>query len=143
MYTYAASVERVIDGDTLNVEAKIGETTWIRKKLRLRRINTPEIDTPEGKKAKEFVRQRLKDCPWIVVKTYSTDIYDRYLVDVFYLPASPAGGPGCDDPQKIALEGKLLNQELLDEGLAQLWPPTASLAFGGRTPDLLDLAMLN
>ena len=34
---------------------------------------------------------------------------------------------------KIALEGKLLNQELLDAGLAELW----------RTPDLLELAMLN
>lgn len=154
LYTYAAQVVKVIDGDTLNVEAKQTETSWIRKKLRLRRINCPEIDTPEGKRAKDFVVKALKDCPWIVIKTYSTDIHDRYLVDVFYLPASlasaealgkagPAGGPGCDDSAKIALEGRLLNQELLDAGLAELWPPPASFAFGGRTPDLPDLAMLN
>ena len=133
LYTYAARVVKVIDGDTLKVEAKLGETAWIRKKLRLRRIDAPEIDTPEGKKARDFVVKTLEDCPWIVIKTYSTDIHDRYLVDVFYLPASLAGGPGCDDPQRIALEGKLLNQELLDEGLAELW----------RTPDPMDLAMLN
>jgi endonuclease YncB( thermonuclease family) len=126
LYTYAAEVIRVIDGDTLKVEAKVAETSWVKKKLRLRRINCPEIDTPEGKKARDFVVKKLKDCPWIVVKTYSTDIHDRYLVDVFYLS-------GCDDPVKIALEGKLLNQELLDAGLAELW----------RTPDLLELAMLN
>ena len=125
LYTYAAQVVKVIDGDTLKVEVKVGETD-IGKKLRLRRINTPEIDTPEGKKAKDFVVKALKDCPWIVIKTYSTDIYDRYLADIFYLP-------GCDDPGRIALEGKLLNQDLLDAGLADLW----------RTPDLLDLAMLN
>ena len=125
LYTYAAQVVKVIDGDTLKVEVKVGETD-IGKKLRLRRINTPEIDTPEGKKAKDFVVKALKDCPWIVIKTYSTDIYDRYLADIFYLE-------GCDDPGRIALEGKLLNQDLLDAGLADLW----------RTPDLLDLAMLN
>ncbi len=136
LYTYAAQVVKVIDGDTLNVEAKQAETSWIGKKLRLRRINCPEIDTPEGKKARDFVVNALKNCPWIVIKTYSTDIHDRYLVDVFYLE-------GCDDPQRIALEGKLLNQELLDAGLAELWPPTASLAMGGRAPDPLDLAMLN
>lgn len=126
LYTYAARVARVIDGDTLKVEARIEETTRVKKKLRLRRINCPEIDTPEGKKARDFVVKALKDCPWIVIKTYSTDIHDRYLVDVFYLS-------GCDDPAKIALEGKLLNQELLDAGLAELW----------RTPDPLDLAMMN
>ena len=126
LYTYAARVVKVIDGDTLKVKARLGETEWIRKKLRLRKIDAPEIGTPEGKKARDFVVNALKDCPWIVIKTYSTDIHDRYLVDVFFLP-------GCDDPAQIALEGKLLNQELLDEGLAELW----------RTPDPMDLAMLN
>ncbi len=126
LYTYAARVVKVIDGDTLKVKAKLGETERIRKKLRLRKIDAPELDTPEGKKARDFVVQALKDCPWIVIKTYSTDIHDRYLVDVFYLS-------GCDDPVKIALEGKLLNQALLDAGLAELW----------RTPDPLDLAMMN
>ena len=88
----------MIDGDTVNVEVNVAKALWIRKKLRLRRINTPEIDTPEGKKAKDFVVKALKDCPWIVIKTYSTDIYDRYLVDIFYLP-------GCDDPAEDRVGG--------------------------------------
>lgn len=126
LYTYAARPVKVIDGDTIKVDVKLGETLATSKKLRLRWINTPEVETPEGKKAKEFVQKRLKNCPWIVIKTYSTDIYDRYLVDIFYLE-------GCGDPAKVVLEGNLLNQELLDEGLAELW----------RAPDPLDLAMMN
>ena len=39
---------------------------------------------------------------------------DRYLVDVFILP-------GCRDPHQVAAKGKLLNQMLLDEGLAEVW----------------------
>lgn len=126
LFTYAASVVKVVDGDTLTVLIRVGATVVAKKKLRLRRINTPKIDTPEGKRARDFVLKRLKDCRQVVIKTYSTDIYDRYLVDVFYIP-------GCGDTQKIALKGKLLNQELLDEGLADLW----------RTPDPQDLAFLN
>jgi hypothetical protein len=36
----------------------------------------------------------------------------RYLVDVFYLPAS-------DDVYDISANGNYLNQELIDEGLAE------------------------
>ena len=52
--------------------------------------------------------------------------FDRFLVDVFYLP-------GCDDAERIAREGILLNQELIDEGLADLW----------QTVDPNEMAFLN
>ena len=125
LYTYPAKVFKVIDGDTLTVIADLGFSLFSKQKLRLRRINAPEMTTNKGIKAKEFVLDQLKSCARIVVKTYSTDLYDRYLVDVFYLP-------GGDDAQKIAREGILLNQKLLDEGLAQLWQV-----------DLDELAFLN
>ncbi|MBI5416183.1 MAG: hypothetical protein HZA29_05150, partial [Candidatus Omnitrophica bacterium] len=56
---------------------------------------------------------RLKDCEFIIVKTYKdrTDKFDRYLADVLYLP-------GAGDPALVASEGTCLNQELLDEHLA-------------------------
>jgi endonuclease YncB( thermonuclease family) len=59
------------------------------------------------------VLERLKDQEWIIVKTYkdTADKYDRYLADIFYLP-------GERDPQTITLEGRFLNQELLDSRLA-------------------------
>ena len=49
----------------------------------------------------------------IVIRTHSTDKYDRYLADIFYLP-------GEGEPQAVAEKGVFLNQELLDEGLARV-----------------------
>lgn len=126
LYTYAAKVVKVIDADTLTVFADLGFGIFSKQKLRLRRINAPELSTPSGRKAREFVVRRLKSSAGVVIKTYSTDIFDRYLVDVFYLP-------GSEDAEKIAREGILLNQQLIDEGLAQLW----------QRPDLQELAFLN
>ena len=133
LYTYPAKVFKVIDGDTLTVIADLGFGLFSKQKLRLRRINAPEMTTARGIEAKEFVLNQLQSSERIVVKTYSTDLYDRYLVDVFYPAAGGAGLPGGDDPEKIAREGILLNQELLDEGLADLW----------QTVDPNELAFLN
>jgi len=126
LYTYGAQVVKVIDADTLTVMVDLGFGTFSKQKLRLRKINAPELSTPAGKKARAYVFKKLRPGSCVVVKTYSMDIYDRYLVDVFYIP-------GCDDAEKIAREGILLNQELINEGLAELW----------QTPDPDDLAFLN
>ena len=126
LYTYAAEVVKVIDADTITVVVHLGFGLFSKQKLRLRKINAPELSTPKGKKAREFVVERLKSCPLVVIKTYSTDIFDRFLADVFYLP-------DCDDAERITQEGILLNQELIDEGLADLW----------QTVDPNELAFLN
>lgn len=114
LFTYVAMVEKVVDGDTLLVSFDFNCPMSVSQKLRLRGIDCPEIDTEEGRRAKRFVESRLKDCDFIIVKTYkdTTDKYDRYLADVFYLP-------GAGDPSLVASEGTYLNQELLNERLAQ------------------------
>lgn len=113
LFTYKAHVDEVIDADTYWVCFDFRCAVSLSQKLRLRGINCPEIGTPEGKKAKRFVESRLRDCDFIVVKTYKdrSDKFDRYLADIFYLP-------GEIDAEKVAREGKFLNQELLDEHLA-------------------------
>ena len=113
LFTYVAMVEKVIDGDTLLVSLDFHCPMSVSQKLRLRGIDCPEMDTEEGKKAKRFVESRLKDCDFIIVKTYKdrTDKFDRYLADVFY-------SPGAGDPLLVAKEGTYLNQELLNERLA-------------------------
>jgi len=105
LFTYQASIDKIIDGDTLLVTLDFGEFS-ISQKLRLRGIDCPEIATAEGKKAKRFVESRLKGLNFIIVKTYKdrTDKFDRYLADIFY-----------GDAQTF------LNQELLDNGLAQVY----------------------
>jgi len=47
----------------------------------------------------------------VVVKTYKTDIYARYVADLFYDPA-------LEDKDAIFEKGRFLNQELLEKNLA-------------------------
>jgi endonuclease YncB( thermonuclease family) len=111
LYTFKAVTERIVDGDTLWVDIQCGPGTRTRQKLRLRSIDTPELDCKEGKKAKRFVEQALKGLPFVVVKTYKSDKYDRYLTDLFFMP-------GEDDAERVAAEGRFLNGELVERGLA-------------------------
>ncbi|MDD3374132.1 MAG: DUF1016 N-terminal domain-containing protein [Candidatus Omnitrophica bacterium] len=111
-YTFKAYVEKIIDGDTLWSQIDCGFGTLTRQKLRLRGIDCPELNTKEGQRAKCFVTDAFVDCAFIVVQTHKSDKYDRYLADIFFLPhATDANG--------VAREGKLLNQALLDAGLAK------------------------
>lgn len=115
LYTYKALVERVVDGDTLLVNIDCGFHTWARERLRLKGINTLELNTIEGRRAKRFVQGLLKDCAFIVLKTTrtdSTDMYGRYVADVFF-------EAGEEDPAAVARNGQFLNQVLLDAGHAQ------------------------
>lgn len=114
MYTFKAFVERVVDGDTLLVNIDLGFGQWTQQRLRLKGIDAPALSTKRGQKTKEVVESILSQCPFIVVKTYQVDRYDRYITDVFYLPDEL-------DASVIAVKGKYLNQELLDQRLAVLF----------------------
>ncbi|NLV67838.1 MAG: hypothetical protein GXY14_09205 [Spirochaetes bacterium] len=111
-YTYRGRVEKVIDGDTLLVNIDLGFDAVIKQKIRLRGVDTPEIEFKEGEKAKSFVSRELGGCEHVVIKTYKTDIYDRYISDIFYKE-------DCTDAVRIAQEGTLLNRKLLEKGLAR------------------------
>jgi endonuclease YncB( thermonuclease family) len=112
LYTYKAYVEKVIDGDTLWVNIDCGFNTMARQKIRLRGVDTPEIMFPEGKRARDFVKRTLDKCGFLIIRTYKTDMYDRYVSDIFYLP-------GVDDPDTVAAEGRLLNREIIEKGLGR------------------------
>ncbi len=116
LFTYKAGVKKIIDGDTLVARVHLNFGMFLTQKFRLRGIDCPEIDTPEGRRAKRFVQERLKGLDFIVVKTHkdTTDKYERYLADIFYLS-------GETDIDKIAKEGHYLNQDLLDARLARVW----------------------
>ena len=59
-FTYFAKLDRVIDGDTLLIEFDVGFFITLKEKIRLIGINAPEINTPEGKKAKKFIGEDPK-----------------------------------------------------------------------------------
>jgi endonuclease YncB( thermonuclease family) len=83
LYTYAAYVEKVIDGDTLKVRLDLGFNVWVRQVLRLRGLDCPELGTAAGNEAKAFVRFYLKEAQQIIVRSSRSDKYDRYLADIF------------------------------------------------------------
>jgi endonuclease YncB( thermonuclease family) len=113
IYTYKAYIEKIIDGDTLWAVIDCGFSNFTRQKLRLRGIDAPELNTAEGEKAKKYFETVLKDSPFVIIKTYKSDKYDRYLSDIFYLPDE-------GDSEKIAATGKFLNSELVKKSLAEI-----------------------
>jgi endonuclease YncB( thermonuclease family) len=109
LYTYAAFVERVIDGDTLKVRLDLGFDTLVRQTLRLRGIDCPEMDTGEGLRAKGFVQSHIKQWQTIIVRSSRSDKYDRYLADIF-IPTS--------NEQRTTSNEIYLNNVLLEHGHA-------------------------
>jgi endonuclease YncB( thermonuclease family) len=113
-YTYKASLERVVDGDTIHVTLDLGFGISHHEILRLAQIEAAEAGTKEGKKATRFLQETLRGVPFLIVKTNKTDIYGRYVADIFF-------DKKISDPQIIAEKGTHLNQLLLDCGVVTAW----------------------
>ncbi len=90
LFTYEAIVENVIDGDTLKVRFDQGFNFERIETLRLRDIDCPELDTPEGVAARNFVLSYIKQSDRIIVRSSRREKYDRYLADVFIPTLEPA-----------------------------------------------------
>ena len=115
IYTYQAYLNRVVDGDTLHVMLDLGFGILHEENLRLCGINAPEAKTDGGAQATEGLKEILKTSPVFIVRTSSTDMYNRYLADIFLVDK------GVKDLQKAADSGAYLNQLLLDKKLATLF----------------------
>jgi hypothetical protein len=111
LYTFAARVLRVVDGDTLLVDVDLGFGIWVAHRLRLRGIDTPELPTAAGRRAQTFVQAALAKGSVVVLQTHRTDKYGRYLADVRYLA-------GTDDGGEVLASGRDLQADLLASGLA-------------------------
>jgi endonuclease YncB( thermonuclease family) len=112
LFTHRMSVTRVVDGDTLVVTMELPSGDVLYDRLRLRGIDTPEMQTKAGQRAKVFVEERLADCDFIVVRTARAGRYGRYVADVYYLA-------GEGNPDVVAETGTYLNRELVENGVAE------------------------
>jgi len=95
LYEYRAEVVRVVDGDTLDLIIDLGFRTYVRDRVRLYGIDTPETygvkkDSPEwnaGMAAKERLTELLQSDNDNVVKVLThkdaTGKYGRWLVEIF------------------------------------------------------------
>ena len=104
MYEYKAVVNRVVDGDTIDVTIDLGFSVWKKMRVRMEGINTPESRTRDlaEKKLGLAAKERLKELciGKIQVKSLGKGKYGRIL-----------GIPYTED-------GKDICQILIDEGHA-------------------------
>lgn len=65
MYVYSCKVNRVIDGDTLDLEIDLGFNIRIRERARLYGVDTPEVfgakASPEGTTASDFTKKWVEE----------------------------------------------------------------------------------
>lgn len=105
MYEYTAKITKVVDGDTLDLEVDLGFHVWIKQRVRLLGIDTPETHTLNlkekelGLKAKSLVEAVAHAAKIIKINTTKSDKYGRMLV-------------------VLTIDGVNINQKLITEGLA-------------------------
>ena len=105
IYTYKATITSVYDGDTVTADVDLGFRNWVKgEKLRLSRINTPEVrgvERPEGLISRDWLREKLMGQD-VIIKTLKDKKgkYGRYVVEIY-------------------LNGQNINDLLVEEGLAE------------------------
>jgi micrococcal nuclease len=130
MYQYKAIIQKVVDGDTLEISIDLGLSVWIHdEKIRLYGIDTPEVfgvkkGTPEwelGMKASDFVKSILKEKDEIIIQTIKDkqEKYGRYLA-VVYLKVSAEILTGLADIRSID-DYFCLNDIMVRKGLAKVY----------------------
>ncbi len=82
------------------------------------RRSCPEIDTEEGKKAKQFVEKVLKGVPSLTVLSSKNPSFDRYEADVFLPGRSPSKDTMSSSPGVLIGDQVYLNNLLLEKGYA-------------------------
>lgn len=84
IWNYRINNYRVIDGDTIEATIDLGFNTFRKEKLRLARINAPEIRTDSGQVSKSHLSEIL-DGKSIRIQTIKDkeDKYGRYIAEVW------------------------------------------------------------
>lgn len=75
----------VVDGDTVIVDIDLGFNIWRKNcRIRLASIDTPELNTSEGKAAARWLWDHLGKIEWLTIVLHGTgeDKYGRVLGDI-------------------------------------------------------------
>jgi len=85
MYEYKAFVKKVVDGDTIDVTIDLGFNVQYTERVRLARINAPELSTDAGKLVKTFMVDSLEGKN-VTIKTEKNkfDKYGRWIAEIYY-----------------------------------------------------------
>lgn len=90
MYDYQALVLDVHDGDTITVDVDLGFRIHHQMELRFLGINAPELKTPEGVAARDYLLTKVKPGDTVRIVTVATpskddkrEKYGRYLATIY------------------------------------------------------------
>ena len=93
MYEYKATVDRVVDGDTVDALIDVGFDIWFKKRIRFKGVDTWESRTRNleekalGLKAKARTKELLEKISsksgYFRIRSYGLGKYGRVLADVF------------------------------------------------------------
>ena len=124
MYEYSCTVDRVVDGDTIDVILDLGFDILYRSRVRLYGIDTPESRTRDkdekvrGKLASAFLKEAVDNGSKVVIETKLKDSkgkFGRVLGNVM-------------------VDGVNINQKMIDNYLA--------VAYFGQSKDDIELEHL-
>lgn len=82
MYKYTAIVNKIVDGDTVNLTIDLGFRLNYTANCRLSGINAPEMDTEEGKTSKIALTIMLGIGDKITINSTGLDKYGRPIVEI-------------------------------------------------------------
>lgn len=92
MYQYKAKIHRWVDGDTVILDIDLGFDVHVKERIRLARINAPELNSPvpfqvrKAKHARATAKKFAPEGETVTLKTSknSIDRYARYIGEVEY-----------------------------------------------------------
>jgi micrococcal nuclease len=107
---YVKKVNKVVDGDTIDVEIDLGFDISFSSRVRLAGIDTPESRTTDkaekalGLEAKAYVKAQIDSAKTVVIKTEKMDSSEKYgrILGWVFLDNSSVS----------------LNQKMIDDGYA-------------------------
>ena len=89
MYEYKATVDRVVDGDTVDFIVDLGFSVKIKIRTRLAGVDTPERGQKDflfaANKCRELLNKAAASFPYedkIIIKTEKTGKYGRWIVHI-------------------------------------------------------------
>ena len=127
MYEYKCTVDRVVDGDTIDAMIDVGFDIWVKKRIRYKGIDTWESrtrDLEEKKRGlaakarnKELLEKVSEKSGYFRLKSYGVGKYGRVLGELFIM-----------DKENNQIN---INNKLIEEGHAYVYEGGKKQLFKG------------
>lgn len=102
-FKYRADIDRVVDGDTVDVWVDLGFRIKTHQRLRLFGIDTPERGQENWAEAKAYLEKLLPKGSFATIETEKGDKYGRWIATI------------------VNVDGEDVNKSMIDSGLAKYY----------------------